>query len=227
MIGRGDAPAATCVASGDPTKPMRLAECYNRPMEHAEVLWLSDADQIAQAAGVAARALRDDPDWCAISDDPLVRWEMLHGMFSSSLDEARIAGVRRGDRVLGVACAVGPGLCVGAKLPPDARTVAIASRDVSAADRLLYFRSILAAHDLEEPHWHVGPVGVEPGFQAMGMGRAAMELLCGEFDDHGRVSWVKTAKSGNVRFYNRLGFDVVDESPMLTAHLWFMRRQPR
>jgi len=28
----------------------------------AEVLWLTGADQITQAAGVAARALRDDPD---------------------------------------------------------------------------------------------------------------------------------------------------------------------
>ncbi len=91
----------------------------------------------------------------------------------------------------------------------------------------MHFRSILAAHDLDEPHWHVGPVGVEPGFQSMGMGRAVMELLCTEFDEHGRVSWVKTAKAKNLHFYNRLGFEVVDESPMLAAHLWFMRRQPR
>jgi ribosomal protein S18 acetylase RimI-like enzyme len=70
-------------------------------------------------------------------------------------------------------------------------------------------------------------VGVEPGFQSMGMGRAVMELLCTEFDEHGRVSWVKTAKAKNLHFYNRLGFEVVDESPMLAAHLWFMRRQPR
>lgn len=196
-------------------------------MEDTEVLWLTGADQIAQAVGVAARALRDDPDWMAVSDDPLVRLEMLLGMFAGSLDGARVAGVRRGDCVLGVASAVAPGHCVGARLPPEVRTLELPSNGASDADRLMHFRSILAAHDLDEPHWHVGPVGVEPGFQSMGMGRAAMRLLCDEFDEHERVSWLKTAKPENLRFYIGLGFEVVEESPMLTAHLWFMRRQPQ
>jgi len=196
-------------------------------MEDVEVLWLTEPDQIAQAVGVAARALRDDPDWMAISDDPLVRLEMLHGTFAGSLAGARVAGVRRGDCILGVASAVGPGLCVGARLPPEDRALESPSKDASDADRLMHFRSVLAAHDLDEPHWHVGPVGVEPGFQSMGMGGAAMRLLCEEFDERGSVSWVKTAKPENVRFYTGLGFEVVEESPMLTAHLWFMRRQPQ
>ena len=196
-------------------------------MEDVEVLWLTEADQIAQAVGVAARALRDDPDWMAVSEDPLVRLEMLYSMFAGSLEGARVAGVRRGDCILGVASAVEPGHCVGARLPPEVRTLESPSKAGSDVDRLTHFRSILAAHDLAETHWHVGPVGVEPGFQSMGMGRAAMKLLCEEFDEHGRVSWLKTAKPENVRFYMGLGFEVVEESPMLTAHLWFMRRQPR
>jgi ribosomal protein S18 acetylase RimI-like enzyme len=196
-------------------------------MEDEELLWLTGADQITQAAGVAARALRDDPDWVAVSDDPLVRLEMLSGMFAGSLAGARVAGIRRGDRILGVAAAVGPGHCVGARLPPGVRALEPPSADASDADRLIHFRSILAAHDLDEPHWHVGPVGVEPGLQSRGMGRAVMSLLCEEFDEHGRVSWLKTAKTKNLRFYNGLGFEVVEESPMLAAHLWFMRRQPR
>jgi ribosomal protein S18 acetylase RimI-like enzyme len=194
-------------------------------MEGIEVLWLTEADQITQAVGVAARALRDDPDWMAVSDDPLVRLEMLYGMFAGSLEGARVVGVRRGDCILGVASAVEPGHCVGARLPPEVRTLESPSKDASDADRLMHFRSILAAHDLDEPHWHVGPVGVEPGFQSMGMGRAAMRLLCEEFDEHGRVSWLKTAKPENVRFYIGHGFEVVEELPMLAAHLWFMRRE--
>jgi ribosomal protein S18 acetylase RimI-like enzyme len=196
-------------------------------MDDMEVLWLTEADQIAQAAGVAARALRDDPDWMAVSDDPLVRLEMLYGTFAGSLEGARVAGVRRGACILGVASAVGPGLCVGARLPPEAQTLDSPPEDASDSDRLMHFRSILAAHDLDEPHWNVGPVGVEPGFQSMGMGGAAMRLLCEEFDEHGRVSWLKTVKPENVRFYIGLGFEVVDESPMLEAHLWFMRRPPQ
>jgi ribosomal protein S18 acetylase RimI-like enzyme len=196
-------------------------------MVDVDVFWITEADQIAQAVGVAARALRDDPDWMAVSDDPLVRLEMLYSMFAGSLEGARVAGVRRGDCILGVASAVEPGRCVGARLPPEARNLKSPSKDASDSDRLMHFRSILAAHDLDEPHWHVGPVAVEPGLQSMGMGRAAMRLLCDEFDEHGRVSWLKTAKPKNVRFYMGLGFEVVEESPMLSAHLWFMRRQPQ
>jgi hypothetical protein len=196
-------------------------------MGKVEVLWLTEPGQIAQAAGVAARALRDDPDWAAVSDDPLVRLEMLYSMFVGSLEGARVAGVRRGDCILGVASAVEPGRCVAASLPPEARALESPSEDASEADRLVHFRSVLAAHDLDEPHWHVGPVAVEPGFQSLGMGRAAMTLLCEEFDANRRVSWLKTAKPENVRFYAGLGFEVVEESPMLSAHLWFMRRDPQ
>ena len=196
-------------------------------MQDVEALWLTEADQIAQAVGVAARALRDDPDWSAVSDDPLVRLEMLHDVFAGTLGAAWVAGVRRGNCALAVAAAVGPGQCVDARLPPEARTFEAPSSVASDADRLLHFRSVLAAHDLDEPHWHVGPVGVEPGFQSMGMGRAAMGLLCEEFDEHRRVAWLKTVKSENVAFYAGHGFEVVEESSMLGAHLWFMRRQPR
>ena len=184
-------------------------------MDDFEVLWLVEADQIAQAASVAARALQDDPDWVSISSDP------------RSLPVARVAGVQLGGMVRGVAAAVGPGKCVGALLPPGSRQLDPPARDAPDSERLLYFRSVLAHHDTTEPHWHVGPVGVERGFQSRGMGSAAMQLVCDEFDEHGRVGWVKTAKRENTRFYGGLGFEVVEEAPMLDAHLWFMRREPR
>jgi hypothetical protein len=57
---------------------------------------------------VAARVLRDGPDRRSVSDDPAVRLEMLSRTFPDSLDGARVAGVRRGGCVLGVASAVGP-----------------------------------------------------------------------------------------------------------------------
>ena len=191
------------------------------------VRWLDGDDQIAEAVGVAARAMRDDPDWRAVSADPDVRLAMLHAMFTASLGGARVAGVRQGDRLVGVAAAVGPGRCIGARLPPAARSLEPPPTDASEADRLAHLRSVLAAHDPEEAHWHVGPVGVEPGFQSMGMGRAAMGSLCEEFDDLGRLAWVKTVKPGNVRFYAGLGFEPVDESSVLGVPVWFLRREPR
>jgi ribosomal protein S18 acetylase RimI-like enzyme len=191
-----------------------------------EVQWLKGTNQISQAAGVTARALRDSPSSVAISNDPLVRLEMLYSAFGGMLAEARVAGVRQGDCVLGVAGAVQPGRCIGSLLAPEVRTLNVPDSNATDADRFLYSGSIMAVHDLLEPHWHVGPVGVEPGFQSMGIGRAAMKLLCDEFDEHRRLAWLETDKPENVRFYIALGFEVVAEEPMLTSRFWFMRREP-
>ncbi len=196
-------------------------------MDDYEVLWLTGADQIRQAVGVSARALRDDPPLCAVSADPLVRLDMMYSTFAGMLDGARVAGVKRGDCVLGVAGATPPGDCVATMLPPETRALDEPGPEATDVDRFLHMGSILAEHDLQESHWHVGPVGVEPGFQGMGMGRAAMRLLCDEFDDHERLAWLETAKPENVRFYIGLGFEIVEEILILSEQNWFMRREPR
>jgi len=190
-----------------------------------EVLWLGDAEQISQASGVAARAMRDSPNSLAVSNDPFVRLEMLYDTFGGMLGDARVAGVRRGSCVLGVAGAVQPGRCIDTMLPAEVRTLDAPSPDATDAARFLYSGSVMAAHDLVEPHWHVGPVGVEPGFQGMGLGRATMRFLCDEFDEHHRLAWLETDKPENVRFYIGLGFEVVEEVSMLTSRFWFMRRE--
>jgi ribosomal protein S18 acetylase RimI-like enzyme len=190
-----------------------------------EVLWLEGTEQVSQAAGVTARALRDNPSSVAVSNDPLVRLEMLHSAFGEMLAGARIAGVRQGSCVLGVAGAVQPGHCIDSMLPPEVRTPNAPAPGATDVDRFLYSGSVMAMHDLLEPHWHVGPVGVEPGFQSMGVGRAAMRLLCNDFDEHHRLAWLETDKPENVRFYIGLGFEVVEEAPMLTSRFWFMRRE--
>jgi ribosomal protein S18 acetylase RimI-like enzyme len=193
-------------------------------MDDVEVSWLEEPAQIVQAAGVTARSMRDSPNSVAVSDDPFVRLEMLYSTFGGMLGDARVAGVRRGGCVLGVAAALPPGHCIDSMLPEAVRTLEAPPAEGTDAERFLYSGSVMAVHDLAESHWHVGPVGVEPGFQGMGLGRAAMRLLCDEFDEHHRLAWLETDKPENVRFYIGLGFEVVEEVPMLTSRFWFMRR---
>ncbi len=196
-------------------------------MTELETAWLKGTDQTAQAARVAARALRDSPTSMAVSDDPLVRFEMFHSTFLGMLAGARVAGVRLGGTVLGVAATEHPGNCIGSLLPPEIRALDAPAQETTDAHRFLHLGSILAAHDLVEPHWHVGPVSVEPEFQGRGLGRSAMRLLCGEFDQHGRLAWLETDKPENVRFYIGLGFEVAEEASILSVRNWFMRRDPR
>jgi ribosomal protein S18 acetylase RimI-like enzyme len=192
-----------------------------------EATWLNGADQTSQAAGVAARALRDNPTSLAVSEDPLVRLEMCYSAFGHMLAASQVSGVRRGECVLAVAAAERPDHCIASMIPPELRALDPPDPEASDAERFLHLGSVMADHDLPEPHWHVGPVGVEPGFQGMGMGRTAMSYLCDEFDTHGRVAWLETDKPENVRFYIGLGFEVADEVPILSVPNWFMRRDPR
>ncbi len=196
-------------------------------MADYEVVWLKGNDQIAQAAGVTARALRDNPSSVAVSNDPLVRLHMMYSTFTDMLAGARVAGVKRGNCVLGAAGTVQPGRCIASMLPSEMRTMEVPATDATDADRFLHMGSLLAAYDLPASHWHVGPVGVEPGFQGMGIGGAAMTLLCAEFDEHQRLAWLETDKPENVRFYIGHGFEVVEEIPMFSERNWFMRREPR
>ena len=92
---------------------------------------------------------------------------------------------------------------------------------------MLRAASAMAANDIGEDHWHVGPVAVEPHFQGAGIGHAVMGVLCDHFDERGDLAWLETDEIENVNFYTSLGFEVVKKVPVLSAAYWFMRRDPR
>src|SRR5262244_3930915 len=43
-----------------------------------------------------------------------------------------------------------------------------------ALARSLKLMSVWAKHDPQEPHWHLGPIGVDPDFQGRGIGKALL-----------------------------------------------------
>jgi hypothetical protein len=54
-----------------------------------------------------------------------------------------------------------------------------------------------------------------------------MRVLCTSLDAEGRIGWLETDKERNVRFYEALGFEVVDSSTILDVRTWYMCRDPR
>ncbi|MGH9205978.1 MAG: GNAT family N-acetyltransferase [Acidimicrobiales bacterium] len=198
-------------------------------MRAYECVLLDSAAEQVQAAGVAARALRDNPVAMAISADPLLRLEMPYSFFHSQMADTSsvTAAARLGHYVLAAAGAAPPGKCVGSMIAEEMRSMSAPLEGASDEDRLVYSGCVMASNDLPEPHWHVGPVGVEPGLQSMGIGKRVMEVLCNELDRRSGVGWLETDKPENVRFYAGLGFELVQEAPMLAAKFWFMRRDPR
>ena len=94
------------------------------------------------------------------------------------------------------------------------------------ASRLSYWQAVWDRHDPQEPHWHLGPVGVVPSHQGSGIGTALMRRFCHEVDTRKAAAFLETDQSGNVRFYRGFGFQVVDEVDIFGVKNYFMRRPP-
>ena len=69
-----------------------------------------------------------------------------------------------------------------------------------------------AVHDPVEQHWHLGPIGVLPSHQGMGVGTELMQRFCKEVDNCSAKAYLETDLDENVRFYEKFGFKRVAES---------------
>lgn len=80
--------------------------------------------------------------------------------------------------------------------------------------------------DPRDEHWHLGPAAVERGRQREGIGTRLMGAVCDELDRRGVPGYLETDKPGNVRLYERGGFEVVATRKVLGVANWFMLRRP-
>jgi GNAT superfamily N-acetyltransferase len=183
------------------------------------------------AAAVTSRALVDSPSSVAIyGDEPLDVLAGLYrelGSFFVMLPAPQLAAFT-GDCVIAAAGLAPPGGCIGSFLSADvSELLKKPPAPVGDPARAHAFWAHWAEADLAEEHWHLGPVGVEPGYQGRGIGGALMRAVCTWLDEGGRRAWLETDKERNVRFYSALGFEVATEAAILGVDTWYMRRDPR
>lgn len=81
-----------------------------------------------------------------------------------------------------------------------------------------------AKHDPVEQHWHLGPIGVLPTHQGLGVGSILLERFCKEVDACMAKAYLETDLDKNVRFYGKFGFKVVSESPIFGVKNRYMLR---
>jgi GNAT superfamily N-acetyltransferase len=62
--------------------------------------------------------------------------------------------------------------------------------------------------------------------RGLGIGSRLMEAFAERMDKVGEPAYLETDKPENVVFYERFGFEVVDEAVVLDTPNWFMRRPP-
>lgn len=192
-----------------------------------EVRSLRD-DERAAAGAVAARALADSPTsvWTYGTDvvSRLATNFDLFMRFLPTLPEP--LGALLGPHVVGVCAASSPGTCIGSMVPTELQVEPEEIGPPGDPSRSQYVWSLYCKHDLEERHWHVGPVSVEPGLQGCGVGSLLLRAFGERMDADGEIAWLETDKPENVVFYRRHGFDAVHEVNHHGLTTWFMRRDP-
>jgi GNAT superfamily N-acetyltransferase len=188
------------------------------------------ADQWWIGAGVAARALQGNPTFVwMLGDDPLHRIESMHRLLldSPAPKVGTVVGAWRGDVLLGVAAMTPSSHCLGhADVPPGSRQPPPDVGEPGSPNRYQHVFASIAAHDPTADHWHIAPVGVEPGFQGLGIGTALMRRLVARLDLDRRLAWLETDRPENLRFYGAFGFEVAAEDRTYGFTTWFLARQP-
>ncbi len=77
-----------------------------------------------------------------------------------------------------------------------------------------------------EPHLHLGPIGISPDAQSLGLGSALMDCYIEQLDREAAAGYLETDHPKNVKFYEKFGFEVRDEQQLIGAPTWYMWRPP-
>jgi ribosomal protein S18 acetylase RimI-like enzyme len=78
----------------------------------------------------------------------------------------------------------------------------------------------------QKPHYYLEYIGVEPIFQGKSIGSAIMQNLISKADGESVGCYLENAYPRNLAFYQRFGFQVIDEKEILGVPSWFMWRAP-
>ena len=79
--------------------------------------------------------------------------------------------------------------------------------------------------DPDEPHVHLGPIGVSPELQGQGVGTALMNRYIEYLQQEKAPGYLETDKAENVKFYEKFGFVVQHEEQLIGTPTWYMWRE--
>lgn len=204
-------------------------------MDQLEVIPLSEG-QLAEAANALALAFQTDPLQSYVLPDPLERAALSPAHFAALLRY----GLRFGEvfttrnPVAGAAVWLGPGAW---EVTPERAEAAGLDRlpaEMGPAawarfEQVLGFLEPFHHRDVDPAHWYVMVVGIAPRWQGRGLGRALLQPILDRADAAGEPCYLETAQSGNVPFYEKLGFRVLVDTvePQSGLRLWTFQRDPQ
>lgn len=202
-------------------------------MSQLQTRELSPSEMTA-AAAVLGRGMRDNPlHVAAFGSDPERRESALTGMFRPVLrqisSKGAILGAFSEGELVGVTGMAAPGRCApSGREKLEILPAILRSGGLASTLRVLKWVGVWSREDPKsQPHWHLGPVGVERHLQGKGIGSALMRLFCERMDSGLSMAYLETDKKINVPFYERFGFRVTRERVVLGVPNWFMVRDQR
>lgn len=190
-------------------------------------------DRFAEAGVVLARAFHDDPIQVALVPDPVRRRRALPALFAAVVRTTAVAGghLTAAADLAGIAVWQPPGVRVD--LRAQARTgfsmVRAGLRMPWSAWRSLgEWGAVLGrrADLVPELHWYLETIGVDPDRHGRGIGTALVSEGLARADADGTRAYLETETEGNVAFYRRFGFEVVEriDPARLGTPMWLMVR---
>lgn len=198
-----------------------------------EIRTIAPSD-VQLAGAVLGRGMRDNPlHITAFGEDPAFREKALKGVFRAFLamelaTKGLVVGALKNGALVGVCGMMRPGLC---QLAPSERIALLPKLlwncGIGGTGKLLSWFGNWSKHDPAEPHWHLGPVGIEPEFQGQGIGSLLLREFSRIVDDEKAAAWLETDKEINVSFYRKHGFEVVAEDKVNSVPNWFMGRKAK
>jgi GNAT superfamily N-acetyltransferase len=81
--------------------------------------------------------------------------------------------------------------------------------------------------DPEDPHVHLGPIGVVPAMQRQGIGTALMRCYIEHLEQEKIAGYLETDRPENVEFYKKFGFVVCRVEELIGTPTWYMWRPAR
>ena len=197
---------------------------------HAAAISELTSEELQGATDLLGLAYQDNPlMFYFFGEDQQVRRrtnELLLRLRLASMQPPALA-IRDAGELIGVCGFDPPG---GSNMSPDDMRQIFEALSAISVDGPKKAMDMLADWDTRrpaEPHWNLGPVGVDPARQGSGVGTALVQAFCDKMDRERAVAFLETDLESSANLYLKFGFETTAQTTVFDVPMWFMTRHPQ